>query len=55
MVELVSAAGALKARVPIKPIRPVAAANNPPVIPGVGPTEDGQSENENAGYMVAGG
>jgi hypothetical protein len=50
----VSAAGALKARVPTKPVTPVASSKQP-TIPDVDPTENRQTANENAGYMVAGG
>jgi hypothetical protein len=48
------AGGALKARVPTKPVTPVA-SNKQPVAPDVDPTEGRPMTNENAGYMVAGG
>jgi hypothetical protein len=51
---LVSAAGALKARVPTKPAAP-AAANKQTAAPDVDPTQDRSTTYENAGYMVAGG
>jgi hypothetical protein len=50
-----TAGGAMKARVPKKPIPP--AATNPlPTTPNqeVDPTEDRSMINENAGYMLAG-
>jgi hypothetical protein len=50
----VNAGGALKARVPTKPVAP-AALNKQPVTQDVDPTEGRPMTNENAGYMVAGG
>ncbi len=49
------AGGAVKARVPVKPVTPSASNQQPFMITELDPTEDrSMTEHENAGYMLAG-